>query len=163
MILKSVFRTTGCHLITRANPQIQHQICLRNKEEFKIMPSLKWSIIKPVPSYSNISKKFHLYLQKKFGIPNYPNPNELLNKTSESLFQSTTTLTSFYFRIINLMVRAYGKSHQMDILIFQLLSKQQWISCWVTVNWLLSKLIISVAMFKYLQEMFVTSLFTWWS
>ena len=52
------------------------------KRKLKIMPSLKWSIIKSVPAYSNISKKCQLCLQEKFEILNYPNPNELLNKKS---------------------------------------------------------------------------------
>ena len=45
------------------------------KEKFKLMPSLKWSISKSVPAYSNISKKCQ---QEKFEILNYPNPNGLL-------------------------------------------------------------------------------------
>ena len=53
------------------------------KKKLKIMPSLKWYIIKSVPAYSNISKKCQLCLQEKFEILNYPNPNELLNKRSE--------------------------------------------------------------------------------
>ena len=53
------------------------------KEKLKIMPPLKWSIIKSVPAYSNISKKCQLCLQEKFETLNYPNPNELLNKRSE--------------------------------------------------------------------------------
>ena len=53
------------------------------KRKLKIMPSLKWYIIKSVPAYSNISKKCQLCLQEKFEILIYPNPNELLNKTSE--------------------------------------------------------------------------------
>ena len=36
------------------------------KEKFKIMPSLKWSIIKSVLAHSNISKKCQLCLQEKF-------------------------------------------------------------------------------------------------
>ena len=51
-------------------------------EKFKIMPSLKWSIIKFLPAYSNISKKCQLCLQEKLEILNNPNPNELLNKKS---------------------------------------------------------------------------------
>ena len=43
------------------------------KRKLKIMPSLKWSIIKSVPTYSNISQKCQLCLQKKFEILNYPN------------------------------------------------------------------------------------------
>ena len=53
------------------------------KKKFKRMPSLKWSIIKSVPTYSNISKKCQFCLQEKFEFLNYPNPNELLNKRSE--------------------------------------------------------------------------------
>ena len=49
------------------------------------MPSLKWSLVKSVPAYSNISKKSQLCLQEKFEILNYPNPNELLNKRSEPI------------------------------------------------------------------------------
>ena len=53
------------------------------KRKLKIMPSLRWSIIKSVPAYSKISKKFQLCLQGKFEIFNYPNLNELINKISE--------------------------------------------------------------------------------
>ena len=53
------------------------------KEKFKIIPSLKWFIIKSVPAYSNISKKCQSLPQDKFEILNCPNPNELLNKRSE--------------------------------------------------------------------------------
>ena len=53
------------------------------KKKLKIMPSLKWSIIKSVPAYSSISRKCQLRLQRKFEILIYSNPNELLNKRSE--------------------------------------------------------------------------------
>lgn len=53
------------------------------KEKFNVTPSLKWYIVKSVPSYSNISKRCQLCLQEKFEILNYPNPDELLNKRSE--------------------------------------------------------------------------------
>ena len=53
------------------------------KRKLKIIPSLKWYIIKSVPAYSNISKKCHLRLQEKFEILNDSNPNKLLNKRSE--------------------------------------------------------------------------------
>ena len=36
------------------------------KKKFKIRSSRKWSIIKSVPAYSNISKKCQLSLQEKF-------------------------------------------------------------------------------------------------
>ena len=37
-----------------------------SKNKFKIMPSLRWSMIKSVPAYLNISKKCQLCLQEKF-------------------------------------------------------------------------------------------------
>ena len=46
-------------------------------------PSLKWSIVKKVPTYSNITKKCLLCLYEKLEIINYPNPQELLNKRYE--------------------------------------------------------------------------------
>ena len=55
------------------------------KKKLKIIPSLKWYIIKSLPAQSNISKKCQLCLQEKFEILNYPNPNELLNKRSEHI------------------------------------------------------------------------------
>ena len=66
------------------------------KKNLKIMLSLKWSIIKSVPAYSNISKKSQLCLQGKFEILNYPNPNELLNKRSE-LISKCRYLNKFLF------------------------------------------------------------------
>ena len=57
------------------------------KEKFKIMSSLKWSIIKTVWAYSNIYKKCPLCLQEKYEILNYPNPNELINKRSELILK----------------------------------------------------------------------------
>ena len=55
------------------------------KDKHNEAPTLKWSIIKSVPAYSNsnISKKCALCLQKKFEIINYENQSELLNKRSE--------------------------------------------------------------------------------
>ena len=46
-------------------------------------PTLKWSILKCVPGYSNVSKKCLLCLHEKLLIITYPNQNELLNKRSE--------------------------------------------------------------------------------
>ena len=45
--------------------------------------SLKWSIAKSFPAYSNITKKCLLYLYEKLEIVNYPHLEELLNKRSE--------------------------------------------------------------------------------
>ena len=53
------------------------------KEKEKITPKLTWSILKTVPSYTNISKKCPLCLQEKLEIILYKNPEELLNKKSE--------------------------------------------------------------------------------
>lgn len=46
-------------------------------------PSLTWSIVKSVPSYSNISKKCLLCLYEKLAIITYESPDDLLNKRSE--------------------------------------------------------------------------------
>ena len=48
--------------------------CWEIAQKSKIMLSLKWSIIKSVPGYSNIFKKCQLCLREKFDILNYPNP-----------------------------------------------------------------------------------------
>ena len=53
------------------------------KKKFKIRPSLRWSMIKSVPAYLNISKKCQLCLQEKFEILNYPKLNELFDKRSQ--------------------------------------------------------------------------------
>ena len=47
------------------------------KEKEKITPKLTWSILKTVPSYTNISKKCPLCLQEKLEIILYKNPEEL--------------------------------------------------------------------------------------
>ena len=47
------------------------------------MPALKWSIVKSVPSYSNISKKCLLCLYKKLEIVNFKDQDHLLNKSFE--------------------------------------------------------------------------------
>ena len=54
-----------------------------SKEKEKIDPILKWSILKSVPAYSNITKRCPLCLQEKFEILFYKNQGELLNKRSE--------------------------------------------------------------------------------
>ena len=55
----------------------------KTKEKEKTDPILKWSILKSVPAYSNITKRCLLCLQEKFEILSYENQNELLNKRSE--------------------------------------------------------------------------------
>ena len=48
-------------------------------------PNLRWSILRCVPPYSNISKKCLLCLYEKLEIVTYQNQKELLNKRSELL------------------------------------------------------------------------------
>ena len=42
-----------------------------------------WCIVKSVPGYSNISKRYMLCLHEKYEILNYPDQEQLLNKRSE--------------------------------------------------------------------------------
>ena len=53
------------------------------KEKFNINPTLTWSIIKNVNSYSANGQSCALCLQEKFEILNYPDRAGLLNKRSE--------------------------------------------------------------------------------
>ena len=53
------------------------------KQRNNITPTLKWYILKSVPSYSNITKNCMLCLHEKFEILTYSNQDELLNKRSE--------------------------------------------------------------------------------
>ena len=53
------------------------------KEKEKIDPILRWSILKSVPAYNNITKRCLLCLHEKFEIISYKNPEELLNRKSE--------------------------------------------------------------------------------
>ena len=53
------------------------------KNKFNSIPSLKQSVIKSVPVYSKIFKKYQLYLQENLGIPLYLNQSDLLNERSE--------------------------------------------------------------------------------
>ena len=53
------------------------------KEKHNEMPTLKWSIVKSVPSHSDISKKCLLCLHEKLEIVNFEDQNHLLNKRSE--------------------------------------------------------------------------------
>ena len=48
-------------------------------------PNLKWSVLRCVPPYSNISKKCLLCLYEKLEIVTYQNQKELFNKRSELL------------------------------------------------------------------------------
>ena len=53
------------------------------KERHTITPTLKWYIVKSVPSYSNSTKSCMLYLHEKFQILTYPNLDELFNERLE--------------------------------------------------------------------------------
>ena len=59
----------------------KHHWVVKNNTNQNLM--LQWSIIKSVPSYSNVSKKCPLCLHEKYEILHYERPNELLNKRSE--------------------------------------------------------------------------------
>ena len=48
-------------------------------------PNLKWSVLRCVPPYSIISRKYLLYLYEKLEIVTYQNQKELLNERSELL------------------------------------------------------------------------------
>ena len=48
------------------------------KQRHNLTPTLKWYIVKSVPSYSNITKSFMLCLYEKFEILTYPNQDEQL-------------------------------------------------------------------------------------
>ena len=53
------------------------------KKEYNKMPTLKWSVVKSVPSYSGISKKCLSFLHEKHEIINFEDQDHLLNKCSE--------------------------------------------------------------------------------
>ena len=53
------------------------------RQRHNITSTLKWHIVKSVPSYSNITKSCMLCLLEKFEILTYPNHDKLLNKRSE--------------------------------------------------------------------------------
>ena len=55
---------------------------LELKQKHNITPTLKWYIIKSVPSYSNITKNCMLS-HENFEILTYPNQDEVLKKRSE--------------------------------------------------------------------------------
>ena len=47
--------------------------------------NLSWEIMRQAVPYSNISKRCLLSLHEKLAIALYPNPEELLNKRSETI------------------------------------------------------------------------------
>ena len=53
------------------------------KKEYYEITTLKWSVVKSVPSYLNISKKCLLCLHEKLEIVNFEDQDHLLNKCSE--------------------------------------------------------------------------------
>ena len=55
------------------------------KKEYNKMTTLKWSIVKFVLSYSNISKKCLLCLHEKLDIINFEDQDHLLKKRSEMI------------------------------------------------------------------------------
>ena len=69
--------------IYEANDTTLSKYAWKVKDKYRETPSLKKSIVKSVPGYSNITKRCLLCLYKKFEIINYPNQEELLNQRSE--------------------------------------------------------------------------------
>ena len=53
------------------------------KKETGQIPTLTSSVVRPVPTYSNTTKKCALCFHEKLEILMYPDPEELLNKPSE--------------------------------------------------------------------------------
>ena len=70
------------HHVYANETNLSNYVC-EIKDKYNEMTSLKWSVAKSVPRYSNISKRCLLCLHEKFEIANYPNQEELLNKRSE--------------------------------------------------------------------------------
>ena len=56
---------------------------MENKGKYKEMPTLKWSVVKSVSLYSNISEKCLLCLHGKLEIVNFKEQDQSLNKRSE--------------------------------------------------------------------------------
>ena len=95
------------------------------KRKLKIMPSQKWSIIKSVPAYLNISKKCQLCLQEKFEVLNQYKPNELLNKKSE-VISKCRHINKFLVSTQKCNDQIFWKMlNQKYMMTFQLLCKQQ--------------------------------------
>ena len=55
------------------------------KKETGQIPKLTWSVVRTVPAYSKTKKKCVLCLHEKLEILMHPDPEELLNKRSESM------------------------------------------------------------------------------
>ena len=70
------------------------------KETQHLTPTLHWSIIKRVKSYSNSSKSCPLCLEEKLQIMEYPYKKELLNKRTEII----SKCRHFYLPIIKLVI-----------------------------------------------------------
>ena len=67
----------------RMNKDTLAKYVWEQKQRHNITPTLKWYIVKSVPSYSNITKSCMLCLHEKFEILMYPDQDEPLNKRSE--------------------------------------------------------------------------------
>ena len=64
---------------------------METNQEAGQIPTLTWSIVKPVPAYSNTTMKCVLCLNKKLEIPMYAEQKEFLHKRSEIMFASKKT------------------------------------------------------------------------
>ena len=74
------------------------------KDKFKETSSLKWSILKSVPGYLNITKKCLLCLNERLEIINYPKQEVLLKQAVRIDFKMPPWLTSTYFQITKVRI-----------------------------------------------------------
>ena len=76
------------HTMSFRNQKHKNDIALSTflrelKKSTKETPKLTWSVLKVVPGYSGISKRFLLCLNENLLIATYPDQKQLLNQRSE--------------------------------------------------------------------------------
>ena len=72
----------SCNNSTSYNDTTLSKYVWKTKEKYNDIPILQWYIIRKVPSYLNLTKRFFLYFHKKLEILYYPNTDKQLNKRS---------------------------------------------------------------------------------
>ena len=72
------------------------------KDKHNISPNLMWCIVKSVPGYSNISKRYMLCVHEKYEILNYPDQEELGEHIGDifSVKAITYNIKSLYIQYI---------------------------------------------------------------
>ena len=66
---------------------MQHHLVVKIKKEIGHIATLTWSVVRTVPIYSNATKNCALCFYQKLEILMYSDPDELLNKRSETMFR----------------------------------------------------------------------------